>query len=515
MELLRGRVELWVVLVALSAIGQANGMSKKYTFDEGCNATNCPPTYIGDIFGWEQDRYAMCLDATVCRCEAPFAGPNCENWFKTDDAAHLWGNIVVYAFEVPVLIYLLVGSFLILMRKLKRREEAANKLSTQVLRNLSGVSKGWFKRKTGLIVTSAAALITGITLYLLKLLVDPYYTRGVWGRRTGKFMVNFSYSCGFVSFIQLFGAYSKIVLKTKRGKKKAECCGSGRTGIVQRRRYLRRTCLFLLFLRLLHDIYVNIMFHHLTKAYILSANLGNLLFDMFSVFVFTSFTLLYGFKLIREVKRIAGQLDRYMVSMARTKSAKVRARNKSGTRYMFVLHSMKFYLFLLGVAGALTCVAGLIRFLSPATATAYLCSEVALNVPLMLILYSLMRLLEGKADSDVNNLLSWCYGRLTMSCWTDGRKSLRRSGRRAHGSVETLNPAFGVDESEAAGNMAQTATGSDAPQNGDSDESGSDFFLGDSDEDEGAATDSIGLSNSIRGDVELSDVERTGRESTD
>ena len=102
-----------------------------------------------------------------------------------------------------------------------------------------------------------------------------------------------------------------------------------------------------------------------------------------------------------------------------------------------------------------------------------------------------------------------------MSCWTDGRKSLRRSGRRAHGSVETLNPAFGVDESEAAGNMPQTATGSDAPQNGDSDESGSDFFLGDSDEDEGAATDSIGLSNSIRGDVELSDVERTGRESTD
>ena len=63
--------------------------------------------------------------------------------------------------------------------------------------------------------------------------------------------------------------------------------------------------------------------------------------------------------------------------------------------------------------------------------------------------------------------------------------------------------------------MAQTATGSDAPQNGDSDESGSDFFLGDSDEDEGAATDSIGLSNSIRGDVELSDVERAGRESTD
>ena len=133
MELLRGRVELWVVLVALSAIGQANGMSKKYTFDEGCNATNCPPTYIGDIFGWEQDRYAMCLDATVCRCEAPFAGPNCENWFKTDDVAHTWGNIVVYAFEGPVLIYLLVGSFLILMRKLKRREEAANKISTQVL----------------------------------------------------------------------------------------------------------------------------------------------------------------------------------------------------------------------------------------------------------------------------------------------------------------------------------------------------------------------------------------------
>ena len=50
---------------------------------------------------------------------------------------------------------------------------------------------------------------------------------------------------------------------------------------------------------------------------------------------------------------------------------------------------------------------------------------------------------------------------------------------------------------------------------GDSDESGSDFFLGDSDEDEGAATDCIGLSNSIRGDVELSDVERAGRESTD
>ena len=97
---------IWFVLTVMLSVFPVEGMNKEYRFEGGCNESNCPTMY--NVKGRENDRYAMCMDDVVCRCEAPFAGPNCENWFEEDADLRFWGHVLVYFLEAPIMLKLFV-----------------------------------------------------------------------------------------------------------------------------------------------------------------------------------------------------------------------------------------------------------------------------------------------------------------------------------------------------------------------------------------------------------------------
>ena len=163
------RVHFFVAaLVSFCSAGVTIGMSVTYEFPlKNCNSVNCPTTF--SKYGRTVDRFASCnMEKTVCRCEAPFGGANCSNWFLEEENNTLLtvGYIFNYAVLMPIILYLFVGACVVLHRKIVVRSIASNKESTLILRERSGIKKSWFKRKTGLIVTASLSLCACLFVYL-------------------------------------------------------------------------------------------------------------------------------------------------------------------------------------------------------------------------------------------------------------------------------------------------------------------------------------------------------------
>jgi hypothetical protein len=453
------RVHFYVAaMVFFCGAGVTMGMTVTYKFPlNNCNSVNCPATF--SKYGRTVDRFALCnKEKTECRCTAPFGGANCSNWFleEKNDSLMTAGYIFNYAVLMPIILYLLVGSIVILHRKIVVRNTVSNKESTLILRELSGIKKSWFKRKTGLIVTAAIALCASLFVNLSKFVLDPFFVTAIVGIRTRTFLINLSYGFGFLCFVQLFGAYSKLVLKTKRSKSDAKwfCFSSGRQGIIQRRRFLRRSLIFFILLRQMHNVYANVLvpIHAVREnnsfwAYELTEEVESML-DIFLVFVFTFGTFFQGVKLIREVSSISRQLNMLDLSNATSEDSRRRAKSAAGKRYVFILKSMKNYLLLMTLSGCLAGVLGTIKVFVTGTPALFVIFDALVQLPLALMVFSMMRLLEGRAESEVNQLVCEGFVAFRRACCCC---CLADEDAPETESVEVMNVAFGIDTTKLSG----------------------------------------------------------------
>ena len=204
----------------------------------------------------------------------------------------------------------------------------------------------------------------------------------------------------------------------------------------------------------MHNVYANVLvpIHAVREnnsfwAYELTEEVESML-DIFLVFVFTFGTFFQGVKLIREVSSISRQLNMLDLSNATSEDSRRRAKSAAGKRYVFILKSMKNYLLLMTLSGCLAGVLGTIKVFVTGTPALFVIFDALVQLPLALMVFSMMRLLEGRAESEVNQLVCEGFVAFRRACCCC---CLADEDAPETESVEVMNVAFGIDTTKLSG----------------------------------------------------------------
>jgi hypothetical protein len=473
---------------------------------EAIRTNECPkfvkPKYNDNIL---MGTMAVCDKTTIedgnqlCLCRDPFVGKNCKHLLSDDTAATV-SCFIYYILNVPTQLYVTVSAWLVLFKKIKKRRKVNNMKAMQLMRQNSANALLWQKKTNylacncGLTVSSAVYITISTTIFFLRNAVDPMYLRGIFSKDMGYFLTTTSHVFGLVSFVQLFGAYTKLILRTGSPGMDKKCGKKAKKWLP---RLIRRICLFLLFAQFIHQFLNNFHIVQPDNWYTINAITLGLI-----VLSFSTFTFYYGMTLIRKIGRLKSVLDEKdqspkMVKHASNLSDIGRSidENDNGTndvvgkdkkeiheddstisldarlvvpessvstdaakvikskRFFFITVLMKRYLLIMGVDGYCIFIVTLLHsFCNIYNSVFYVAITVALDMTCTILAYTIVRLLEATEESELYTVL-----KAKLAQCRNGNKKEPIFDDAIHGGngggarIETVNKAFGVEIADMEG----------------------------------------------------------------
>jgi hypothetical protein len=112
-----------------------------------------------------------------------------------------------------------LSSMLVLRKKVLTRAKLKNMKAIRLMRHHSENKVQWAKNSRrlfcncGLTVSSAFFFMLASTIFFFRNVLDPFYLRGVFSKHVGYMLNIISYILCLISFVQLFGAYTKLTLR--------------------------------------------------------------------------------------------------------------------------------------------------------------------------------------------------------------------------------------------------------------------------------------------------------------
>lgn len=473
---------------------------------EAIRTNECPkfvkPKYNDNIL---MGTMAVCDKTTIedgnqlCLCRDPFVGKNCKHLLSDDTAATV-SCFIYYILNVPTQLYVTVSAWLVLFKKIKKRRKVNNMKAMQLMRQNSANALLWQKKTNylacncGLTVSSAVYITISTTIFFLRNAVDPMYLRGIFSKNMGYFLTTTSHVFGLVSFVQLFGAYTKLILRTGSPGMDKKCGKKAKKWLP---RLIRRICLFLLFAQFIHQFLNNFHIVQPDNWYTINAITLGLI-----VLSFSTFTFYYGMILIRKIGRLKSVLDEKdqspkMVKHASNLSDIGRSidENDNGTndvvgkdkkeiheddstisldarlvvpessvstdaakvikskRFFFITVLMKRYLLIMGVDGYCIFIVTLLHsFCNIYNSVFYVAITVALDMTCTILAYTIVRLLEATEESELYTVL-----KAKLAQCRNGNKKEPIFDDAIHGGngggarIETVNKAFGIEIADVEG----------------------------------------------------------------
>ncbi len=473
---------------------------------EAIRTNECPkfvkPKYNDNIL---MGTMAVCDKTTIedgnqlCLCRDPFVGKNCKHLLSDDTAATV-SCFIYYILNVSTQLYVTVSAWLVLFKKIKKRRKVNNMKAMQLMRQNSANALLWQKKTNylacncGLTVSSAVYITISTTIFFLRNAVDPMYLRGIFSKDMGYFLTTTSHVFGLVSFVQLFGAYTKLILRTGSPGMDKKCGKKAKKWLP---RLIRRICLFLLFAQFIHQFLNNFHIVQPDNWYTINAITLGLI-----VLSFSTFTFYYGMTLIRKIGRLKSVLDEKdqspkMVKHASNLSDIGRSidENDNGTndvvgkdkkeiheddstisldarlvvpessvstdaakvikskRFFFITVLMKRYLLIMGVDGYCIFIVTLLHsFCNIYNSVFYVAITVALDMTCTILAYTIVRLLEATEESELYTVL-----KAKLAQCRNGNKKEPIFDDAIHGGngggarIETVNKAFGIEIADMEG----------------------------------------------------------------
>lgn len=472
---------------------------------EAIRTNECPkfvkPIYNDNIL---MGTMAICDKTTIedgkqlCLCRDPFVGKNCKHLLSDDTAATV-SYFIYYILNVPTQLYVMVSAWLVLFKKIKKRRKVNNMKAMRLMRQNSENKLLWQKKTNylacncGLTVSSAVYITISTTIFFLRNAVDPMYLRGIFSKDIGYFLTTTSHIFGLVAFVQLFGAYTKLILRTGSSGMDKKCGKKAKKWLP---RLIRRICLFILFAQFIHQFLNNFHIWTTDNWYTINAiTLGTI------VLCFSTFTFYYGITLIRKIDRLKSVLDEKDQSPKMVKYVSNLSdighsidENDNGTndvvgkdkheiheddgtisldarlvvpeshvstdaakvikskRFFFITVLMKRYLLVMGVDGYCIFIVTLLHSFGPNNSVFYVAITVALDITVAILAYTIVRLLEATEESELYTVLK----AKLVQCRNGNKKEpifddAIDGGNGGGARIETVNKAFGIEIADMEG----------------------------------------------------------------
>jgi hypothetical protein len=421
---------------------------------------------------------------SFCTCRDPFIGEHCTHVLSDDTSATI-AYTLYYIFIVPSMLYVTLSSWLVLIKKVSKRNNINNMRAMRLMRENSQNSVLWQKKTSwaccscGLTVSAAIYLTLCTTLFFCRNVVDPFYLRGLFSKNVGYFLTTTSHMFGLIAFVQLFGAYTKLTLRTGSPNIDKKCGKKARKWLP---RYIRRICVILLFVQEVHQFFDTIGLYGSDNWYIYnSVSLGVI------VLIFSTFTLYYGMSLIKKVVRLKTLLDsrdgakmiKHVSSMSSigtsidendgntnglenddsvSLDAKVDLDDAAcsadasnvirSKRFYFITVMMKHYLIMMGTSGYCVFIFAMLHTFGPNDKYFYIFTTIGLDVSIVVMGYTLVRLLEATAVSEL-------YTKGRSKCKKCLKVSEEAVAEDNAANVETINEAYGVEIHNVKASVAE------------------------------------------------------------
>ena len=161
--------------------------------------------------------FSSCKDG-ICYCRDPFVGPRCTH-IMDDDLYATIAYVLYYTFCSPLAFCMWLSSMLVLRKKVRTRAKLKNMKAIRLMRHHSENKVQWAKNSRrlfcncGLTVSSAFFFMLASTIFFFRNVLDPFYLRGVFSKHVGYMLNIIAYILCLISFVQLFGAYTKLTLR--------------------------------------------------------------------------------------------------------------------------------------------------------------------------------------------------------------------------------------------------------------------------------------------------------------